>query len=327
MTASHASADRRDAPDAAPGWRAPGHLIHIGYPKSASNALRHWFAAHPQLEFVDGGLAGFRDVYQIARDGAEPRPGILYRVTSSEGLAIPHPNFGRPSADYSQVVESDAERDQAAACAILRSLFPAAHVLIVTRGFASAIRSGFSQFIRTGGDPAEFGLVQAAGRRAIDAARHPRNYDRLVGLYRGAFGDRVIVLPYELFRDDSEAFVAEIERRLGLAHCPAPADLVNPSLSEAELAWYPRLARLIRGLPVGARTRRRLLGAYARAAARDRLRPLARLLQRLRPAPPLAVLLDDGITEPFLGRAECLRDEPCYARYAEDYLLEAADGR
>jgi len=44
-----------------PAARAERRLIHIGDPKSVSNALRRWFGAHLQLAFVDGGLAGFRD--------------------------------------------------------------------------------------------------------------------------------------------------------------------------------------------------------------------------------------------------------------------------
>ncbi len=310
-----------DPPDR---WRPPGHLIHIGYPKSASNALRRWFAGHPQLDFAEGAIAGFRDVYQIARDSAAARPGLLYRVTSSEGLAIPHPDFGRPTADYSGVDESDLARDQAAACAILRDLFPGAFILIVTRGFIGAIRSGFSQFIRSGGDPADFSQAQAH-RRPIDTAGHPRNYDRVVGLYRDAFGDRVIVLPYELYRDDADAFVGEIERRLGLAHFPAPAERLNPSLDEAELAGHLRLTRLIRRLPVGRRARRRLTRLYARAAEQGRLGPLIRLLERLRPAPP-PERLGDALAERFRGRAETLRGEPGFALHARDYLLDGPDG-
>lgn len=326
MAAPAPSSRGGDASEAAPAGEAPGHLIHIGYPKSASNALRRWFAGHPQLAYVEGGLAGFRDVYEIARQSAAPRPGIRFRVTSSEGLAIPHPEFGRAGADYSRVIESDAERDQAAACASLRSLFPGAWILIVTRGYLGAFRSGFSQYIRAGGDPADFGRLGAARDRAVDTFRHPRNYDRLLGLYREAFGGRVIVLPYELYRDDAEAFVGEIERRLGLAHFPAPAERVNPSLPDAELAWYPRLARLVRRLPVGARLRRRLLGAYARAAERNRLGPLFRLLDRLRPSPPFSDRLDERLVEPFRGRAESLRGEAFYGPYAKDYLLDGAGG-
>lgn len=311
----------RDSPDP---WRAPGHLIHIGYPKSASNALRRWFADHPQLDFVDGGLAGLRDVYQIARDGADPRPGIRLRVTSSEGLAIPHPDFGRPGADYSRLDESDAERDQASACTILRSLFPGAWILIVTRGFADAIRSGFAQFIRAGGDPAQFGPAEAP--RRIDAARHPRNYDRLIGLYRSAFGNRVIVLPYELFRDEADTFVGEIERRLGLDHVPAPSVRLNPSPTPSDLGGYVRLSRLFQALPAGGRLRRRL-GPPALNADRDWVHRLVRLLQRLSPAPSLPDLLHEDMIEPFRGCAQSLLREPFYGRYAADYLLEPDDAR
>ena len=71
-----------------------GHLIHIGYPKTGSNFLRRWFAAHPDLAYIEGGIGGFAGVLDIAREGVSPHPDAAYRVTSAEGLATPHANIG-----------------------------------------------------------------------------------------------------------------------------------------------------------------------------------------------------------------------------------------
>jgi hypothetical protein len=46
------------------------HLVHIGYPKAGSTYLQRWFASHPQLAYREGGIAGFPNVYALARDGA-----------------------------------------------------------------------------------------------------------------------------------------------------------------------------------------------------------------------------------------------------------------
>ena len=101
-----------------------GHLVHLGYPKTGSNFLRGWFLAHPQLAYADGGIAGFHNVYQIAQAGAAPRAGVLYRVTSCEGLATPHPSFGNAVFDYGRERPLPIAEAQAEVCRILASLFP-----------------------------------------------------------------------------------------------------------------------------------------------------------------------------------------------------------
>jgi hypothetical protein len=154
------------------------------------------------------------------------------------------------------------------------------------------------------------------------ASRGSWNYGHLVGLYRQAFGGRVILLPYELLRDDPEAFVRELESPFGLEHVAAPGERPNPSLSGEELRWYPKLTALVRTLPIGGRLRRAALKRYMPALMHRRLRPLVRLLQRVKSLDPVTVdVVPDEAVEYFRGQAEILRGEPHYARYAEDYLL------
>lgn len=293
-----------------------GHLVHIGYPKTGSNFLRRWFSAHPELAFVEGGIAGCRDVYEFVREIAAPTTGIRFRVTSSEVFAIPHAHAGDPGADIHGGGPIDVSVSQARACEELRGLFPNAHILIVTRGFESMMRSGLSQFVRVGGDPARLSAELIGNMATVS----PWHYDRLAGLYRKAFPGRVLLLPYELLRDNPQAFVGEVERSLGLAHWPPPPGRDNVALGAAEMRWYPMLSRVVRGLPVGERLRAAIFRRYVRLARANRLRALIRLLDAVaRPSDPPKI--DANLVEAFRGSAESLRGHPLYAPYAEDYLL------
>jgi hypothetical protein len=282
------------------------HLIHIGYPKTGSNALRAWFAEHPQIAFEEGAIAGFRTVYDIATGAAATGRDVRCRVTSGEGLSTPHPDVGRGSVDY-----GDSAAAVAAAQARVRDelalLFPNASVLIVTRGFRSMLLSSYSQYVRTGG-ALDFADYCASGLEAV------WDYDRLTVLYEEAFGpENVLVLPWEGLRDDPAAFVGTLEARLGL---DAPAQAMagaNAAVSPAALAWFPRFARL---LPP------RL---FARAARGNRLDALARLLQRLRPLPlPDEAAVPESVLRRLDSGAARLRARPAYARYVSDYGFAAA---
>lgn len=292
------------------------HLIHIGYPKAGSHFLKLWFEEHPEIAYHRRGIAGFRDVFAIATQGAEPPPGLRCRVTSSEVLSTPHIHAGELGVARKPGGGMTNPKAQAEVCELLASLFPTAHVLLVIRGFRSVMMSGYSQYVRAGGDAAFPGPGNA------ESGASAWRYDHLIDLYEAAFGERLILLPYELLRDDPVAFVGEIERRLGLSHWPPSGRRPNPALSPVELRWYPRLTRLIGRFPVGAPLRRVLMPVYLRAIMANRLRSLIRMLQFVRPAEPIAdEAITDEMVEYFRGRAERLRGNPLFAPYADDYLL------
>ena len=289
-----------------------GHLIHIGYPKAGSTFLQRWFAAHPQIAYAHGGVAGFRNVYEMAAAPAHAQDQILWRVTSQESLAMPRAGTGSLLADHGMLTAGELAARETRACTMLAELFPNAHVLIVTRGFRSMILSSYSQYVRTGGcDDLE----------AMEIAKgdNPWHFDRLIETYRRAFGERVIVLPFELLARDAAGFRAEIEHRLGLAPFDFHDTAVNPSLSPVELRWYPRLARLLARLPFGRRFRRQ----FVFVVFYNRLRLLIAVLNKIRPAIPVTGdLVPDPILEDVCGYADVLANEPLFAPYARDYLFD-----
>lgn len=297
------------------------HLIHIGYPKTGSKFLQRWFADHPEIAFDPIGIGGCRDVYDLVRKAAAPDPLVRLRVTSSEVLATPDARAGlRQPGDEREPHGPDPAAQQRT-CATLAALFPEAYILLVTRGFRSILLSGYSQYVRIGGD-LDFYVFRPPDPSAGKHGRHAWDYDSLIGLYEAAFGDRLIILPWELLRDDATGFTGEIERRLSLSHfAPAPQPL-NPSLSPEGLRWYPRLTRLVRRLPIGAALRRALLRLYVPRIGGRRAEALVRLLQRVRPATPVtAGLVTDDMLDFCRGKAERLRGNPLYAPYRREYLL------
>lgn len=289
------------------------HLIHVGFPKAGSTFLQRWFAGHPDVRYAEGGLAGFQDVYEVIRHAASGTPARPWRVTSAEGFTAPRKWSGGRPKDVVVDYEGDVTERQRRACHALAALFPGATILIVTRGFRSMILSSWSQYVRTGG---------MEGPESLSGREMPWDYDAVIGLYRSAFGaDRVIVLPYELLRDDQSRFLRSLEARLGIGPFDGPMGRVNPSLSEAEMAWYPRIGRLLQALPLPRRLRDRIFRSYVRQIFHGRLAWVARGLDRWHgPSPGVDAWVDAGLLERCRGRADCLRTLPEYGPYAADYL-------
>ena len=292
------------------------HLIHVGYAKAGSTYLQAWFARHPQLRYIEGGLGGFRDAYQLTRHAVAPLPEPRWAVTSYEGFSAPLPTAGAIGADYGEHGAPIAAR-QERACHLLGGLFPGAHILIVTRGFRAMILSSFSQYARSGGQADIEDMVREA------RTDHPWCYDDIAALYRAQFGeDRVILLPYELLECDPERFLGELARRLDIAPEPPLAERLNPKISGVEMRWYPRLTRAIDRLPLPGRIHRRLRRAYVKRAFDNRLKVPIRWLQRLSAQPPVdANVIPAETLERFRGMAASLSCDPLFAPFADDYLF------
>jgi hypothetical protein len=295
----------------------PGHLIHIGYPKAGSTTLQAWFEGHPQLRYAPNSLGGYYHAVEIAAP-AESAPA--WYVTSSQGYSTPRAGdvparqgFGYLSEPLTPIVAR-----RAAICEALRALFAGSTILIVTRGFRGILASGYSEYVRGGG---------ALALRDVFAADAPvedyYDYDAVVRLYEEAFGEeRVVVLPYELLRDDPDSFLGTLERRLAIEHADLPPAL-NPSLTPTELYWYPRISRLVAGIlrRLARRHFDRLYKPYVALTIENRLRGVVALLDRLQPGRRLGPReIPEDLVERCRGRAAELARRPLYGPYAAEYL-------
>lgn len=299
------------------------HLIHIGWPKAGSTFLQEWFARHPELRYVPYGVAGFRSVLEMAASGPDDR--FRYGVTSNEQFAVP----GTIPLRKSDAGPPDPVHvRQEAVCTLLKTLFPGSRILIITRGFGSLLRSGHSQAVR-------MGLAMSLQARLDSYARVPgggerhHHFDYVIGLYRAAFGaDNVIVLPFELIRDDEARFLSILEERLGLSHAGIRVGRVNESLTPEELYWYPQISRVVSGTAsvLGERAYRAIYHRYVWFTLGNRLKPLIRALSWVQPGRRVTEAdFPPAYGHHCRGNADSLRGDPLYAPYAAEYLWTEAD--
>lgn len=303
------------------------HLIHIGYPKAGSTFLQAWFARHPQLCYTHGGLGGFQNVYEIARPA---QACYQYYVTSFEGLATPQKSAGGINLAHGGVVPDTNDRtfeSQKRVCTVLKTLYPGSRVLIVTRGFRGMIASGYSQYVRMGGTLPLDGMCRRLATVLRDDTFHYYDFDRLIQHYSDVFGEEnMIVMPFELLRDDQNRFLALLEEKLGLDHLEIELGPINQSLSPEELYWYPVISRVVSSAAsrLGSKRYQRIYGWYVRKALDNRLRSVVSVLRRMKPGRRITDAdFPAEILQYCQGKATQLKGNPLFAPYAAEYLWDS----
>jgi len=306
--------------------RAPPvrHLIHPGFAKAGSTFLQEWFSRHPQLRFSPHHLGGFRDVFDLA-DAARSQDPEHWRwyVTSNEllgsGASVPH---GCPLFSFRMFADADLRTGQGRMCAMLHDEYPQARVLLVTRGFRGIVRSLYSQYVKLGGARSFPDFLE----RYAGMLEQWLDVDHVVGLWREAFAERLLLLPYEALLADPDAFVRTIESFLELDHHQdAIPGIRNASLDPAQLHWYPRLSRSIVAPVLDRLPPERAAGPYLGYAFKVLSSPhLARATHSLarvlgghedRELPP-------GYLDRFRGHARCLLQSPAHRPWLSEYLVD-----
>lgn len=302
------------------------HLLHVGYAKAGSTFLQAWFERHPELRYAPGGLAGFRDVYEVARVSGG---AYKYYVTSHEDLSLPLRSGGGVHLDFASAQptpETGAKEKQAEVCSVLKSLYPQSRVLIVTRGFKGLVVSVYSECVKLGTRLHLRDVCREFSECLRVDADHYWDFDYLVRLYAEAFGEEnLIVMPYELLRDDQDRFLAVLEERLGIGHAELGLGRLNPSLSPEELYWYPLISRAVGSAAssLGGSRFQKIYRWYVLKILNERLRPLVKLLRLLRPGGKITGAdFPEEILDYCRGKATLLKERPLYAPYAADYLWD-----
>lgn len=302
------------------------HLIHVGYSKAGSTFLQAWFDAHPELRYLSGGLAGFRDVYEMSRTSHHV---YSYYVTSYEGLSVPIISAGGIHLDFISprpAPDTRVKEKQAAVCAALHSLYPDSRVLIVTRGFKGLIMSGYSECVRLGTPLHLEGVCREFSKCLRTDADHYWDFNYLLQLYADTFGEEnVIVMPYELLRDNQDRFLAILEQSLGIGHADVTFGRLNPSLSPEELYWYPLISRVIAAAAwrLGPARFQTIYRWYVLKILSKRLRGLVRVLRLLRPAGRITEAdFPEEMLDYCKGKATLLKRNPLYAPYGAEYLWD-----
>jgi hypothetical protein len=297
------------------------HLVHIGYPKAGSTSIGAWFAAHPRLAYVPHGIGGYRGPLDIASRAADP--GAVqpeWHVTSSESLSMPRIT-DRPSLqDRTDFSGAALEESRERVCSTLHALFPGATILIVTRGFRGALASGYSQYVRSGG---RVGMRELYARHGEYLAGY-LDFDGVASLYSEVFGaERVIVLPYELMRDDPATFVRILEERLEIEPSGVMMPARNRAPSAAAIGRYRAVSTILAGAlrPLGGGLSARIWERYVGWLRSDRSRLLADRVARVIPTRAgAAAEVPDEVLARCRGHAAALGRSPLYLAYADEYL-------
>ncbi len=215
------------------------HFVHVGMMKTGSTYLQKGlFSKHPELLTIghnylayESKEAGrlvkllFRESYEASQWQRDFRALVDSIDTQGRHLGISHERLG---GDFRSVGHRYAVPGR-----IMESIGPT-KIILVLRHPLTFIASGYSQSIRTGTEvhPLEALLGDDQTCREIADAL---DYRRLVAAYESVFGpEQVLVLPFELLKEDRTQFLSIICEFLGIAQLPLEAvdtSTRNPKLS------------------------------------------------------------------------------------------------
>jgi hypothetical protein len=204
---------------------ASGPLLHIGFHKTGTSWLqRHAFRSEA-LGFRSAGSEERIKERVVAPhdldfDADACRASFAGRIGKARAAGlVPVISAERLCGDMSH-----GGYDSARLASRLASVWPDGRVLIVIREQREMVFSSYGQYVKMGG----LLDLQAYLRPPPAQSPHPRpfvlthlEYDRLIAHYHQLFGDaNVLVLPYELFRDEPRDFVRRLTSFAGAR--PAP---------------------------------------------------------------------------------------------------------
>jgi hypothetical protein len=229
-----------------------GHVIHIGYHKTASTWLQTCvFPYLADVHYGDPLLGAFVTNLATADDHAFFAAGFRSVVRQIEGRS------GRPLLLSNEGISGSLWEGPDTGlrnAARLHRVMPAGRILVVVRRQDDMVRSIHAQYVNEGGTRP---LREFVDGHQIEGSRFSLchlEYDRLVGRYVELFGrDRVWVMPYEHLRMRRDRFLQALCELLGTE---LTADIsrarLNRSLSRPSLwalrAWN-RLFRASRFNP------------------------------------------------------------------------------
>ncbi len=283
-------------------------LLHIGYPKTGSNFLWQYFDSNPEL-FVEKGhlISSYIGSGEIIA-GLVSETDKHY-VLSQEQLSVWQGELDIVGIRFKPY---DIKKHQKKTLHSLYAVFPDATVLIITRGFESAFRSMYWQYVSIGGILSFKDFQQQYSAYFADFY----DYDFLISIYKEVYGNNVVILPFELLNEDPATFLAEMEHECGLPH----ADYSGPKANAAQMEKaesYRKLSRLIKTLiyPFPYSVQKKIYQAYSTALYQRKLSWLPDFF------PEGELNISNETLGLFTGKAGALKNEKKFKPYTEAYFL------
>lgn len=237
------------------------NLIHVGLPKAASTSLqdnlfarqdRYAYFGKVRNRYVSAGVGELlgRISYHDSLDYDEHGAEALLQVLRAEHVVGERPIL---VSDEQLSVEGDADRRLI--IERLHKLLAPAKVLIVIRSQPALCQSMYLHFIRSSGERiisfADW-LDRFYGRLQFPNHRIGLDYNRLVTAYETVFGhDNVVMLPFELMRDDSPLVPETLAALLGATASWVAASLRGSSENVRQSTRHQFAIHMQNRLPVG----------------------------------------------------------------------------
>jgi Sulfotransferase domain len=251
----------------AAGRKIPDFWI-VGHPKSGTTALYEMLKRHPQIFMPE-----LKETLFLAR---EMHPGLISPIhpgTLEEYLALFAP--ARPDQKAGEASPSYLRSPLAAAR--IRELEPGARIIAVLREPASFLRSVHLELLqdhveteknfrkaiaREQAELADKSVYWYADER-VEYVKHLRRYFDVFP------PEQVLVLIYDDFRADNDAFVRRVLEFLGVdSDAPIETSEANPTV----LVRSPRMYEMVRSVYLGRNPPARALNAAIKAVTTQRLR-------------------------------------------------------
>ncbi len=293
-------------------------LIHIGYPKAGSTFLQNWFSAHPNIGFKHNALAGFDNIKEMCEFTCKNEPSYLkYFAISSEMLSV---WFKLDGVGINPML-FDIKQYQKKICLLLKQILPDSKLLVVTRGYEETLKSFYSEYIKYGGHYYFDDYLNVFGAMFEEYL----DYNYIIRLYEENFQKHnMLVIPFEMLREDPLKFIQQIETFLDLEHFDWDYHkAANISLTNDMLYSYRMLSDIVLKIckifpgSIGNRLFR-LYSAGLLFKCFDLITVCLSILtkrsktDRVPPAPML---------EAFVEKGTMLKDYKAYQPYLDKYLL------
>lgn len=295
-------------------------LIHIGFPKSGSTYLQKWFEEHPDLYFQPKHFAqGFYNALELARYAKDTEEIKGNYVLSCEDLTLF--NNVRDPLGLRKVFPFDYLKFQNNICTILHQLHPTAKILIVTRGYTTIFSSIYAHYVAMAGTLTFRELMHEA-REMFSVLL---DYNEVIDLYRKRFGvQNVIVLPYELLKDDPSRFLSFIEKEMAVTQkFEFPAETINASPDKKTLTAYHfvsfSILKLIKIFPHSWQLT--IYNNYTQRVYSGKVNSFMNWLSKFF-STEISMKENTDILSIMKGKAEIVRNEELFQPYLKQYLID-----
>lgn len=207
-------------------------IIHVGFHKTGTTFLQHYFRQHPDVWYDQSFFEQYRQTGKITTENQVKDCHIVESniVLSEEQLTVWNGVLNPLGAKFQ---EYDIEAHQKRNAQKLFELYPNAKILITIRGFDTLLQSLYAQYVLNGGVLFFGDFFEAQQKNKLQKLF---NYDYVFSIYSEMFGAKnVLILPYELLKKNPAVYIATLEKEFNFLAFTFSTEAINRALPKLYL--------------------------------------------------------------------------------------------